>query len=103
MEARSNQFNFNDFRENLFQIVEAKISGVSPGEWKIEDTLRCLHLFVEGSGQVSSEVLFEASCDRDALARMLQENLIQFRLDTRNYELHSQLEKSYLLQKMQLV
>eukprot|EP00961_Rhodomonas_salina_P291032 3931641-Rhodomonas_salina.1 len=64
------------------------------------DTCTFLFLFFEGSGQVESDVFVKKSDGTaEAVGRMLKANLIQYRLDSSKYELHSTLVKSYLLEK----
>jgi len=100
LEARTSPFDFNAFRTKWFEEIEAQVLKVSATGWDEDDTLLFLFLFLQGSGQVKSDVFVKkADGTEEAVGRMLKANLIQYRLDESKYELHSQLVKSYLLEK----
>eukprot|EP00961_Rhodomonas_salina_P203394 2744550-Rhodomonas_salina.1 len=100
MEARASDFDFNAFRTDRFGEIERKVLEVSAIGWDEKDTLQFLFLFLEGSGQVKSDVFVKRSDGiAEAVERMLKANLIQYRLDNGKYELHSTLVQSYLVEK----
>mmetsp|Transcript_30993 Transcript_30993/g.62902 ORF Transcript_30993/g.62902 Transcript_30993/m.62902 type:complete len:432 (+) Transcript_30993:16-1311(+) len=100
LKARTSPFDFNAFRTKWFKEIEAQVLKVSATGWDEDDTLLFLFLFLQGSGQVKSDVFVKkADGTEEAVGRMLKANLIQYRLDESKYELHSQLVKSYLEKK----